>query len=43
MWAIILNFHRATHVSLSQNDIYGQKPEKKKKTRMNKKRGNINA
>ena len=30
MWAIILNFHRATHVSLIQNEGYQQSPEKTK-------------
>ena len=30
MWAIILNFHRATHVSLIQNSNYQQSPEKTK-------------
>ena len=28
MWAIILNFHQATNVSLIQNENYQQSPEK---------------
>ena len=31
MWPIILNFDRATHVSLIQNESYQQSPEKTKK------------
>ena len=30
MWAIILNFYRATHVSPIQNASYQQNPEKMK-------------
>ena len=30
MWVIILNFDRATHVSLIQNDSYQQSPGKTK-------------
>ena len=30
MWAIILNFYRATHVSLIQNESYQQSLEKMK-------------
>ena len=30
MWAIILNFDRAAHVSLIQNESYQQSPEKMK-------------
>ena len=30
MWAIILNFYQATHVSLIQNESYQQSPEKMK-------------
>ena len=30
MWPIILNFDRATHVSLIQNESYQQSPEKTK-------------
>ena len=30
MWAIILNFHRATHVSLIRNKSYQQSSEKTK-------------
>ena len=30
MWTIILDFHRATHVSLIQNESYQQSPEKMK-------------
>ena len=30
MWAIILNFHRGTHVFLIQNDSYQQSLEKSK-------------
>ena len=30
MWAIILNFHQATHVSPIQNESYQQSPEKTK-------------
>ena len=30
MWADILNFNRATHVSLIQNESYQQSPEKMK-------------
>ena len=30
MWAIILIFHRATHVSLIQNESYQQSSEKAK-------------
>ena len=30
MWAIILNFHQATHVSFLQNESYQQSPEKTK-------------
>ena len=28
MWAIILNFHRSTHLSLIQNESYQESPEK---------------
>ena len=30
MWGIILDFHRATHVSLIQNESYQESPEKTK-------------
>ena len=30
MWAIIINFDRATHASLIQNESYQLSPEKKK-------------
>ena len=30
MWAIILNFHRAAHVSLIHNESYQQSSEKMK-------------
>ena len=30
MWAIILNFYRATHASLIQNESYQQGPGKMK-------------
>ena len=30
MWVIILNFERATHVSLIQNESYQRSPEKTK-------------
>ena len=30
MWAIILNFDRATHASLIQSESYQQSPEKTK-------------
>ena len=33
MWAIILNFDQATHVSLIQNEIYQQSPAKTKNNR----------
>ena len=42
MWAIILNFHWATHVSLIQNEIYQQSPEKTKNNGEHEKRDNIN-
>ena len=42
MWAIILNFHRATHVSLIQNESYQQSLEKTKNNAEHEKRDNIN-
>ena len=42
MLAIILNFHRATHVSLIQNESYQQSPEKTKNDGEYEKRDNIN-
>ena len=42
MWAIVLNFHRATHTSLFQNESYQQSPEKTKNNDEHEKRENIN-
>ena len=41
MWAIILNFHRATHVSLIQNESYRQTPEETKNKGEHEKRDHI--
>ena len=43
MWAIILNFHRATHESLIENESYQQSFEKMKNNGQHIKRDNINA
>ena len=42
MWAIILNFHRATHVSFIQNENYRQSPEKTRNNGKHENRNNIN-
>ena len=41
MRAIILNSHRATHVSLIQNESYQQSPEKRKNNGVHENRDNI--
>ena len=38
MWAIVLNFHRATHASLFQNESYQQSPGKTKNNDEHEKR-----
>ena len=43
MWAIVLNFHRATHESLIENESYQQSFEKTKNNGQHIKRDNINA
>ena len=43
MWAIILNFHGATHLSLIQNQSYRQNPEKTKNNGEHEKRDNISS
>ena len=42
MRATVLNFYRATHVSLIQNESYLQSPEKEKNYGEHEKRDNIN-
>ena len=42
MPTVILNFHRATHVSLIQNESYQQSPKKTKTNGEYKERDNIN-
>ena len=43
MWAFILKFHQAAHVSLIQNESYQQSPEKTKNNGEHEMREKISA